>query len=469
MASHRKARSRSGVRTNTPAVGITTAALASVTLLSTQSADAAPTESKSSPSVEEVEKKVSDLYRQAGGDAQRSARTKEATAKQKRTVDRVIDGVAKSADKLNEARRTLGSYTSAQSGGGAGTPAGAPVAPAASVTPAAPAPPVAPVAPVTPVVPAMPATAPAMPATAPAMPATAPAAVLFADSPQTYVEQTGMTERLTDRQQSPVADHWSSRADTRAPESPDESQESLRTSKEQIQKKLAEARALLARLTAEEQARLAALERKKEEAARRTAEAQAKAEARDKAEADAEAERRREAELILPRSQPQAPSADPGTGTGSGTGTGTDAATVAGANAGTAGGTGLEAVTGGDPAGIYAAKAAKVLAFARTQIGKPYVWGASGPSSYDSSGLTQAAWRAAGVELPRSTSDQVDTGTRVTTDDLLPGDLVFFYDDISHAGIYIGDGMMIHAPKPGANVREESIYYLPIYGSVRPA
>ncbi|MFE2939688.1 NlpC/P60 family protein [Streptomyces sp. NPDC059255] len=454
MASHRKARSRSGVRTNTPAVGITTAALASVTLLSTQSADAAPTESKSSPSVEEVEKKVSDLYRQAGGDAQRSARTKEATAKQKRTVDRVIDGVAKSADKLNEARRTLGSYTAAQSGGGGGTPAGAPVAPAASAAPAAPAASVAPVV-------------PAMPATAPAMPATAPAAVLFADSPQTYAEQTGMTERLTDRQQSPVADPWSSGADTRAPESPDESQESLRTSKEQIQKKLAEARALLARLTAEEQARLTALERKKEEAARRTAEAQAKAEARDKAEA--EAERRREAELIRPLSQPQAPSADPGTGTGAGTGTGTDAATIAGANAGTAAGPGLEAVTGGDTAGIYAAKAAKVLAFARTQIGKPYVWGASGPSSYDSSGLTQAAWRAAGVELPRSTSDQVDTGTRVTTDDLLPGDLVFFYDDISHAGIYIGDGMMIHAPKPGANVREESIYYLPIYGSVRPA
>ncbi|MEV7865194.1 NlpC/P60 family protein [Streptomyces sp. NPDC088124] len=459
LASHRKARSRSGVRTNAPAVGITTAALASVTLLSTQSADAAPTESKSSPSVEEVEKKVSDLYRQAGGDAQRSARTKEATAKQKRTVDRVIDGVAKSADKLNEARRTLGSYTSAQSGGGAGTPAGAPATPAASVAPAAPAAPVTPVAPVV----------PAMPATAPAMPATAPAAVLFADSPQTYVEQTGMTERLTDRQQSPVADHWSSRADTRAPESPDESQESLRTSKEQIQKKLAEARALLARLGAEEQARLAALERKKEEAARRTAEAKAKAEARDKAQADAEAERRREAELIRPRSQPQAPSADPGTSTGAGTGTGTDAATIAGANAGTVGGPGLEAVTGGDAAGIYAAKAAKVLAFARTQIGKPYVWGASGPSSYDSSGLTQAAWRAAGVELPRSTSDQVDTGTRVTTDDLLPGDLVFFYDDSSHAGIYIGDGMMIHAPKPGANVREESIYYLPIYGSVRPA
>ncbi|MEU3072499.1 C40 family peptidase, partial [Streptomyces laurentii] len=103
------------------------------------------------------------------------------------------------------------------------------------------------------------------------------------------------------------------------------------------------------------------------------------------------------------------------------------------------------------------------------QIGKPYVWGATGPSSYDCSGLTQAAWRAAGVTLPRTTWDQVKVGTRVATADLQPGDLVFFYDDISHVGIYIGGGKMIHAPKPGAYVREESIYYMPIYGSVRPA
>lgn len=102
-------------------------------------------------------------------------------------------------------------------------------------------------------------------------------------------------------------------------------------------------------------------------------------------------------------------------------------------------------------------------------MGKPYVWGATGPASYDCSGLTQAAWKAAGVDIPRTTWDQVKIGTRVATADLRPGDLVFFYDDISHVGIYKGDGMMIHAPKPGANVREESIYYMPIYGSVRPA
>ena len=95
--------------------------------------------------------------------------------------------------------------------------------------------------------------------------------------------------------------------------------------------------------------------------------------------------------------------------------------------------------------------------------------GGDGPDSYDCSGLTQAAWKEAGVDLPRTTWDQVEVGTRVATADCQPGDLVFFYDDISHVGIYMGDGMMIHAPKPGANVREESIYYMPIYGSVRPA
>lgn len=102
-------------------------------------------------------------------------------------------------------------------------------------------------------------------------------------------------------------------------------------------------------------------------------------------------------------------------------------------------------------------------------MGKPYVWGATGPDSYDCSGLTQAAWKAAGISLPRTTWDQVKVGTTVTTANAQPGDLVFFYDDISHVGIYIGDGKMIHAPKPGANVRVESIYYMPIHSVVRPA
>ncbi|GHC69846.1 hypothetical protein GCM10010349_44970 [Streptomyces flavofungini] len=110
-----------------------------------------------------------------------------------------------------------------------------------------------------------------------------------------------------------------------------------------------------------------------------------------------------------------------------------------------------------------------MIAFAEKQMGKPYVWGATGPGSYDCSGLTQAAWKTAGISLPRTTWDQVKVGTTVPTSKAKPGDLVFFYDDISHVGIYIGDGKMIHAPKPGANVRVESIYYMPIHSVVRPA
>jgi cell wall-associated NlpC family hydrolase len=121
---------------------------------------------------------------------------------------------------------------------------------------------------------------------------------------------------------------------------------------------------------------------------------------------------------------------------------------------------------------FYATKAAKAVAFARAQVGKPYVCGAAGPGSYDCSGLTQATWKAAGVALPRATADQVHAGTTVSLADAQPGDLVFFHDDGSHVGVYVGDGMMIHAPKPGTYVREESIHYdgaAIIHSVVRPA
>ncbi|WP_405999049.1 NlpC/P60 family protein [Streptomyces sp. NBC_00829] len=379
LASHRKARSRT-VKTS-PAVGFTTAALASVSLLSTQSADASPAEPK--PSVEEVQKKVDDLYRQAGTATENYNKAKESTDEKRREVDKLLDDTAKRTDKLNESRRALGSFAAAQYRTGAVTPT---------------------------------------------------AALLFADSPESYFDQTQLMSRMTDRQRVAVTDYETEQAAaakqraraTKSLESLTDSQEALRTSKQEVQTKLAEARSLLSKLTAEEKARLAALEREKQEEARRKAQEKAEAEARARAEAA--------------RKKKEGGGQDGDTGTGS-----------------------------GSADGSYTAKADKVLAFARAQMGKPYVWGATGPSSYDCSGLTQAAWKAAGVDLPRTTWDQVKVGKRVETKDLLPGDLVFFYDDISHVGIYIGNGKMIHAPKPGANVREESIYYMPIYGSVRPA
>lgn len=123
-------------------------------------------------------------------------------------------------------------------------------------------------------------------------------------------------------------------------------------------------------------------------------------------------------------------------------------------------------------AGSYATRADKAVAFARAQVGKPYVCGASGPGSYDCSGLTQAAWKAAGVTLPRTGRSQAGAGTTVPLADARPGDLVFFHGEGGHVGICTGDGMMIHAPKPGAYVREESVYHAGesiIHSVVRPA
>ncbi|MGX1273938.1 NlpC/P60 family protein [Streptomyces phaeoluteigriseus] len=120
----------------------------------------------------------------------------------------------------------------------------------------------------------------------------------------------------------------------------------------------------------------------------------------------------------------------------------------------------------------YLGKADKALAFARAQIGRPCVTGATGPESYDCSSLTQAAWRAAGVTLPRTALDQARAFTRVALEDLRPGDLVFFHDDLSHTGLCTGDGMMIHAPGPGAAIREDSVHALgegALRGAVRPA
>lgn len=120
------------------------------------------------------------------------------------------------------------------------------------------------------------------------------------------------------------------------------------------------------------------------------------------------------------------------------------------------------------PAAAPSSRAARAVAFAYGAIGLPYVWGATGPGSYDCSGLTQAAWRSAGVSLPRTASTQIDAGTRVSRSRLQPGDLVFFYSGVSHVGLYVGGGQMIHAPHPGSTVRVAPIGEMPFAGAVRP-
>ncbi|GAB2949356.1 C40 family peptidase [Streptomyces pseudoechinosporeus] len=386
MAPHRKARSSSPKGIRTPALA--TAALTSVALLS-QTANASPS-AEPQPSLDEVQKKVDDLYQQAETATEKYNGAKEKSSKQRKKVDNLLDDVASRTQKLNEAREELGTFAAAQYRTGAAAPD--------------------------------------------------TASLLLADTPQDYFDQNQLMDRLTSRQQQAVEDYATQQSEmTQRRQEASESlqaltktENTLKSSKADVQRKLAEARQLLSRLTAEEKARLAAIEREKRE------EAQRKAEELARQQQAAEEQRRQQQQA----QQTPAPSTGAGTSTGTGSSAGSATST---------------------------AKGEKALAFARSQTGKPYVWGASGPGSYDCSGLTQAAWKAAGVTLPRTTWDQVKIGTQVSVASAQPGDLVFFYDDISHVGLYLGDGMMIHAPKPGAYVREESIYYMPIHSVVRPA
>lgn len=114
-------------------------------------------------------------------------------------------------------------------------------------------------------------------------------------------------------------------------------------------------------------------------------------------------------------------------------------------------------------------KAAEAARWALTQQLKPYVWGAEGPSSYDCSGLVMAAYRRVGISLPHYTGDQWTAGTHIRREDMRPGDLVFFYNDLHHVGIYIGGGYMVHAPRTGDVVRVAKIAGRPFAGAVRVA
>jgi peptidoglycan DL-endopeptidase CwlO len=113
-------------------------------------------------------------------------------------------------------------------------------------------------------------------------------------------------------------------------------------------------------------------------------------------------------------------------------------------------------------------RAAAAVHFAMAQVGKPYVYGAAGPNSYDCSGLTMAAWGAAGVGLPHSSSAQYGYGTHISASQLQPGDLVFYYSPISHVGMYIGNGMIVNAENPSAGIRVAPLYSMPYVGAVRP-
>jgi cell wall-associated NlpC family hydrolase len=110
---------------------------------------------------------------------------------------------------------------------------------------------------------------------------------------------------------------------------------------------------------------------------------------------------------------------------------------------------------------------AQALQAALSKRGDPYVWGAAGPSEFDCSGLVLWAYAQEGISLPHYTGDQWNSGVHVARADLEPGDLVFFYPDISHVGLYIGNGLMVDAPDSGDVVKVQSIYWNNFVGAVR--
>ena len=120
-------------------------------------------------------------------------------------------------------------------------------------------------------------------------------------------------------------------------------------------------------------------------------------------------------------------------------------------------------------ASVTSASARRVVSSASSRRGAPYVYGAAGPWRFDCSGLTLGAWKAAGVSINRTSQAQFRNGRAVSRSDLQPGDLVFYYSGISHVALYVGNGTIIHAARPGTNVKYAKVDSMPIAGARRPA
>ncbi|MFF0433192.1 NlpC/P60 family protein [Streptomyces sp. NPDC004327] len=363
MAAHRKPKHSSfGGQAVRTAATLALASAATATVFE-GSGHAAPR-----PTPAQVKADVDRLYEEAEAATEKYNGAKEQADQARAAFDRLRDEAARRTERLNRSRDSLGAVAAAQYRSGGLDPA---------------------------------------------------IQLALTSNPDQYLERAALAEKAGDRQAAAIAavrrelaavHQLRARSADRLRELKAHEAE-LRTQKAAVRTKLDAARALLARLTAEERARY---------------EAAVAAGSHDAAGASA---------------------------SGPAGGAAADRADRASADRGP-----LTAPTG---------RAAAAIAFAEAQLGKPYVWGATGPSAYDCSGLTQAAWRAAGVSLPRTTYTQINAGTRVSRSELAPGDLVFFYSGISHVGLYIGGGRMIHAPRPGAPVRIAPIDEMPFAGATR--
>ncbi|MET9963905.1 NlpC/P60 family protein [Streptomyces sp. NPDC006326] len=118
--------------------------------------------------------------------------------------------------------------------------------------------------------------------------------------------------------------------------------------------------------------------------------------------------------------------------------------------------------------GASSGRAAAAVRAARAAVGRPYVWGSTGPSGFDCSGLMVWSYRQAGVSLPRTSQAQRYAGRQVPLSEARPGDLVTYRSDASHVGMYVGNGQVVHAPYPGARVRYDPVGMMPVSSVTRP-
>ena len=275
--------------------------------------------------------------------------------------------------------------------------------------------------------------------------------VLLSDDPDTFLDQLSTISGFNDQQAEMMADfavqagqlEMRETAAKRELDRIADTKTLLADEKAQIDEKASEAAELLERL--EERAAAAAAAAARREAARAAAaasrDADRAADAADATEADA-----------ADSAEADAAEADEA-----------DAADAAAADT-------VTPAPATPPAAAVAAsgRAGAAVQYALAQVGDAYAYGAVGESAFDCSGLTMRAWAQAGVSLPHSSSAQMSSGSYVSQSALAPGDLVFYYSPVSHVGIYIGNGQIVHAANPSMPVHVAPVFSMPFSGAVRP-
>ncbi|GAA5002801.1 C40 family peptidase [Streptomyces hyderabadensis] len=334
MASHRRPKQPSRTR-----VTVLTTAAAAAVALSSQAANAAPSEK---PSKDEVKAKVDKLYEEAEQATEKYNGAKEKQEKLQKEISTIQDNVARGQEELNELRDGLGSMASAQYRSGGIDPS---------------------------------------------------LQLFLSADPDNYLDKASTLDQLSGQQVEALKKIQTKQRDLAQQRS--EASEKLKDlsatrtelgkKKKQVQGKLSSAQKLLNTLTAQERAALQEEEQRSNRASER------------------------------------------------------------------------QVLTGGKTTPA-SGRAGAAFAAAQSKIGTPYVYGATGPSSFDCSGLTSWAYAQAGVGIPRTSQAQANYGTRISSmSDLQVGDLVFFFSDLHHVGLYAGNGQVLHAPRTGTNVRYESM------------